>query len=425
MCSHALATLYAAQSQNMKKANSDDDMKQWAEELSTSKPKEPFLMSQHSPESESLPHFDIESGTQIFPNYKEGSPKELHHVLTTHNGSARTHQDIHWDSDNDNEWTSNRAHYHDKQFGNRRHDGEVCTPETCSHVWKNTDGTVWRRKESSMASPAILRNRNTNYTDEENDDIRTSNKTFLDNGDEEGYGYHITNNENLAGILENGLEPRAPVDKADKPGIYFGSSAKGAYNLLPMARARDAVVLRVKSEKLKSTSHWGQQYGELSSTSTIPAHHIEVLHSDNIWRPLKQPKMGMHISHITDRPSIARINSSGKDHDIHVEIANNPSAIMHGLMHRTYLPWDSGMAFLFDSMTSDGFWMRNTLIPLSIAFWDSEGVIIGIMDMEPNPDPLNAKVYKPNQLYKGALEVNHGFFDFYNIKIGDTITVIE
>ena len=56
-----------------------------------------------------------------------------------------------------------------------------------------------------------------------------------------------------------------------------------------------------------------------------------------------------------------------------------------------------------------GFWMKNTLIPLSIAFFDRQGVILRILDMEPcRADPC--PVYYPGVVYQGALEVNQGWF---------------
>ena len=68
---------------------------------------------------------------------------------------------------------------------------------------------------------------------------------------------------------------------------------------------------------------------------------------------------------------------------IEVEEADTPAERRHGLMGRTSLAADEGMVFLFEGPVTSEFWMKDTLIPLSIAFWDEEGRIVGIRDMEP------------------------------------------
>lgn len=93
-----------------------------------------------------------------------------------------------------------------------------------------------------------------------------------------------------------------------------------------------------------------------------------------------------------------------------------------GLMNRTSLPDDAGMVFLFFEERTGGFWMKNTLIPLSIAFFDTDGKIVRILDMEPcEADPC--EIYDPGVPYAGALEVNQGAFREWGVKEGDRITV--
>ena len=89
-------------------------------------------------------------------------------------------------------------------------------------------------------------------------------------------------------------------------------------------------------------------------------------------------------------------------------------------MGRRRLSPDAGMVFLFDRPTENAFWMKNTLIPLSIAFWDGSGRIVSILDMAPcrrNPCPL----YSPGEPYIGAVEVNRGFFTAHRIQVGDRV----
>lgn len=107
---------------------------------------------------------------------------------------------------------------------------------------------------------------------------------------------------------------------------------------------------------------------------------------------------------------------------IDVEIASNGEQRSYGLMYRKWLHPDKGMVFQFPSDSQGGFWMKNTLIPLSIAFYDAGGTIVDILDMEPcEADPCT--VYSPDAPYRGALEVNQGAFAAWGIEVGDTITV--
>jgi uncharacterized membrane protein (UPF0127 family) len=107
---------------------------------------------------------------------------------------------------------------------------------------------------------------------------------------------------------------------------------------------------------------------------------------------------------------------------LRVEIAATEQARAAGLMNRTTLPADSGMVFLFEAPTDGPFWMKDTLIPLSIAFWDADGRFIAILDMEPcqaDPCPL----YSPGVTYVGALEVNEGWFDDNGVALGDAVEI--
>lgn len=99
-----------------------------------------------------------------------------------------------------------------------------------------------------------------------------------------------------------------------------------------------------------------------------------------------------------------------------------------GLMFRESLGPDEGMVFLFFKETAGAFWMKNVTIPLSIAFFDDEGTILKIMDMEPClevPCELYDPLYDDGRAitYYGALEVNQGKFQEWGVKIGDRVTV--
>ncbi|HEV3407133.1 MAG TPA: DUF192 domain-containing protein [Gaiellaceae bacterium] len=116
------------------------------------------------------------------------------------------------------------------------------------------------------------------------------------------------------------------------------------------------------------------------------------------------------------------IESGSGEVEVAVEIAETPVQQQLGLMHRESLAREAGMVFLFAKETRGGFWMKNTLIPLSIAFFDADGRILRILDMEPcEADPCPA--YDPETAYRGALEVNKGAFAEWGVSEGDRVRV--
>jgi uncharacterized membrane protein (UPF0127 family) len=118
--------------------------------------------------------------------------------------------------------------------------------------------------------------------------------------------------------------------------------------------------------------------------------------------------------------AVAVIDTGDNEVTVEVEVADSPSERGRGLMFRESLPEDAGMIFLFEGPQETGFWMKNTLIPLSIAFYDEAGTIVRILDMEPcRADPC--ALYDPGVPYHGALEVNQGAFQRWDVEAGDTI----
>jgi len=105
---------------------------------------------------------------------------------------------------------------------------------------------------------------------------------------------------------------------------------------------------------------------------------------------------------------------------LQVEIADTSEERAEGLMGRTSLDADAGMAFLWIEPVSAGFWMKDTLIPLQIAFWDETGRIVEILDMDPcTSDPC--PTYGPDEPYVGAAEANAGWFTEHGVVPGDTV----
>ena len=106
-----------------------------------------------------------------------------------------------------------------------------------------------------------------------------------------------------------------------------------------------------------------------------------------------------------------------KDKIITVEIADTPQKRELGLMYRTSLDENKGMLFIFPTPSKLSFWMKNTFIPLSIAFIDEEGTIKEIENMEPETTITHVS----KDLCKYALEVNQGWFERNNINVGDKV----
>jgi uncharacterized protein len=122
----------------------------------------------------------------------------------------------------------------------------------------------------------------------------------------------------------------------------------------------------------------------------------------------------------TFEPATAIIETDDGPVMVDIEVAATDEERARGLMHRESLDEDSGMLFIFFEANSGGFWMKNTLIPLSIAFFDRDGEILKILDMTPckkEPCPI----YDPGVKYFGALEVNRGAFDEWGVEEGDVI----
>ena len=101
-------------------------------------------------------------------------------------------------------------------------------------------------------------------------------------------------------------------------------------------------------------------------------------------------------------------------------MADSQAERERGLMERRELADDAGMVFVFPTDSTAAFWMKDTLIPLSIAFYDESGRIVRILDMEPClRDPC--ALYDPGASYRGALEVNRGAFDRWGVHEGDVL----
>jgi len=118
-----------------------------------------------------------------------------------------------------------------------------------------------------------------------------------------------------------------------------------------------------------------------------------------------------------DRP-LSRVTFEGSDVTLNVEVADEGDERRRGLSGITHLPDDQGMAFVWDEPVSSTFWMKDTLIPLSIAFVDAEGHVVDLMDMLPcDSDPC--RTYGSDEPYILAVEANAGWFERAGVAVGD------
>jgi uncharacterized membrane protein (UPF0127 family) len=115
--------------------------------------------------------------------------------------------------------------------------------------------------------------------------------------------------------------------------------------------------------------------------------------------------------------SIMRTNSEPVE--ITVEIAVTEAERAKGLMNRKKLPDGEGMMFVFERDQQLSFWMKNTVIPLSIAFIASDGRIVEIRDMQ----PLDLNSVKSSRSVRYALETPQGWFNRTGIKPGDVVKI--
>lgn len=119
-----------------------------------------------------------------------------------------------------------------------------------------------------------------------------------------------------------------------------------------------------------------------------------------------------------EEPSVTFHTAAGSA-TLKVEVARSNQEKAAGLMGRESLAADAGMIFVYEEPVQGGFWMKNTLIPLSIAFVDQEGVIIDIRDMEPG----SLESHVPPEPYIYAIEANQGYFRQNGISAGDRVEV--
>jgi uncharacterized membrane protein (UPF0127 family) len=116
--------------------------------------------------------------------------------------------------------------------------------------------------------------------------------------------------------------------------------------------------------------------------------------------------------------NLPRVQLSAGMHRIDAQVAQRADERMTGLMYRKEMPQHEGMLFVFEQPSQQCFWMKNTLLPLAIAFVADEGTIVNIDEMKPLSEASHCSA-KPVRF---VLEMNTGWFSKKGIKAGSRLT---
>ena len=114
------------------------------------------------------------------------------------------------------------------------------------------------------------------------------------------------------------------------------------------------------------------------------------------------------------QPRLQTISLTAGMHVIKAELAVSPSQQATGMMFRREMPGNEGMLFVNDDTATRCFWMRNTLVPLTIAFIADDGTIVNLADMAPQSDESHCSA----QPVRYALEMSRGWFAKRGLKAG-------
>jgi len=118
------------------------------------------------------------------------------------------------------------------------------------------------------------------------------------------------------------------------------------------------------------------------------------------------------------RQDLLTVRINAGMHIIKAELAQTPEQRSIGLMHRTTMGANDGMLFVFEQAAPQCFWMKNTFLPLSIAFLKDDGTVASVEDMQPQ----DLASHCSKQPVRYALEMNQGWFAKRGIKAGDKLT---
>jgi uncharacterized membrane protein (UPF0127 family) len=116
----------------------------------------------------------------------------------------------------------------------------------------------------------------------------------------------------------------------------------------------------------------------------------------------------------TPQSNLPRVSLTAGMYQIDAQVAQTPQQREIGLMFRKEMPQSEGMIFVFEQPTTQCFWMRNTLLPLTAAFVADDGRIVNLADMQ----PMTENSHCSKEPVRFVLEMNQGWFARKNIKEG-------
>jgi uncharacterized membrane protein (UPF0127 family) len=114
------------------------------------------------------------------------------------------------------------------------------------------------------------------------------------------------------------------------------------------------------------------------------------------------------------QPRLDSVTLQAGMHVVHAEVARTPLQTQTGMMFRREMAQHEGMLFVFDSPARRCFWMKNTILPLSIAFIADDGRIVNLADMQPQSEASHCAT----EPVRYALEMNQGWFAKRGVKPG-------
>lgn len=104
-----------------------------------------------------------------------------------------------------------------------------------------------------------------------------------------------------------------------------------------------------------------------------------------------------------------------------LEVAQDDATRARGLMYRAAMPLSYGMLFVFDEPVWSGFWMKQTFIPLDIAWLDEHGVVLDVARL----NPLDETLKRPREAAKYAVELHAGTLAQYGVGVGDKLVGLK
>ena len=126
---------------------------------------------------------------------------------------------------------------------------------------------------------------------------------------------------------------------------------------------------------------------------------------------------GAALAQETPQTQLQRITLSAGIHQMDIQVALTPEQHQIGLMHRSEMPQNEGMLFVFQAPSKQCFWMKNTLLPLTAAFVADDGTIVNLEDMKPQTTDSHCSL-KP---VRYVLEMNQGWFGKKGLKAGSKL----